>query len=269
MIDLLSVNRVAFTIGNTDIYWYGIIICLAIIAAIVVSTIFCKIKKYDSDMPLNLALAIIPVGILSARLFSVIFEDGLTLKDYLNFRTGGMSIIGAIIGGVLALVIYILIKKPKDKWIYFDTVAVVLILAQGIGRWGNYFNSEVYGQVVSPGSIFATFPFVVNIDGVYYQALFFYESALDLIGFLILSLVYLCSDKKGLPTAIYLIYYGTVRTILEGLRQEEYVLRLAGLPISRICSAIMIIAGIVLLSIILIQSRKTKVVYEKERRNKS
>ena len=251
-------------VGETEIYWYGIIMCLSILIAIGVATFFCKVKKYDTDMPINIALVIVPIGILSARLFSVLFDEGLNISEYFNFRTGGMSIIGAVIGGAVGLITYVLIKKPSSKWIYFDTLVVVLILAQAIGRWGNFFNGEVYGQVIESGSFFARFPFAVKIDGVYYQALFFYESVLDLIGFLILALIYLCSNKKGLPTAIYLIYYGIVRTFLEQFRQTEYILKLGVLPISRVCSALMIAIGVCLLVIVIIQSKKTRVLNEKK-----
>ena len=260
----LCVDRVAFSIGGTEIYWYGIIMCVSILVAIGVATMYCKVKKYDTEMPINIALVVVPVGILSARLFSVIFEDGLSMSEFLNFRTGGMSIIGAVLGGAIGLLVYLLIKRPENKWIYFDTLAVVLILSQAIGRWGNYFNNEVYGQVVEAGTFFAKFPFAVEIDGVYYQALFFYECVLNLVGFLILSLIYLCSDKKGLPTATYLIYYGIVRTVLEQFRQEEYILRLGTVAISRMFSIAMIAIGVVLFVFILIKARKKKVLNEKE-----
>ena len=260
----LAVNSVAFSIGDTEIYWYGIIMCCSILVAVLIATYFCKVRKYDSDMPINIALVVVPVGILSARLFSVLFESGLSLSDYWNFRTGGMSIIGAVVGGALGLIVYILIKKPENKWLYFDILVVALILAQAIGRWGNYFNNEVYGQVVESGSTFAKFPFAVKVDGVYYQALFFYECLFNLVGFLILSVMFLCSEKKGLPTATYLIYYGLVRFVLEQFRQEEYILRLGSLAISRVFSLFMIVIGVILLVIVLIQSRKKRVLNEKK-----
>lgn len=265
----MSIDRVAFTIGNTEIYWYGIIMCLAILVAIGVAIGFCKAKKYDTEIPINIALVVVPIGILSARFFSVLFEEGLSFADYFNFRTGGMSIIGAVIGGAIGLITYVFIKKPKDKWVYFDTLVVVLILAQAIGRWGNFFNGEVYGQEIASTSYFARFPFAVNIDGTYYQALFFYESLLDLLGFFILAILYLCSSKKGLPTAVYLIYYGTIRTILEQFRQEEYILKLGNVAISRLFSFFMIVIGIALFVVVLIQSKKQGVANEKKQRRKS
>lgn len=261
----LAVNRVAFSIGGTEIYWYGIIMCVAILVAIAMATMFCRVRRYDTEIPINIALVVVPVGILSARLFSVLFEEGLSLSEFFKFRTGGMSIIGAVIGGAIGLFIYLLIKKPESKLLYFDTLVVVLILAQSIGRWGNFFNGEVYGQVVEKSnSIFSRFPFAVEIDGVMYQALFFYESVLNMVGFLILALIYLCSDKKGLPTAAYLIYYGAVRTVLESFRQEEYILRLGNIAISRLMSFAMIVIGIVMFVLILIKSKKKKVLDEKK-----
>lgn len=262
---LLAVDRVAFTIGKTEIYWYGIIMCVAILVAIGMATMFCKVRKYDTDIPINIALVVVPFGILSARFFSVLFEEGLSMSDFFNFRTGGMSIIGAVVGGAVGLLVYVFIKKPESKLLYFDTLVVVLILAQAIGRWGNFFNAEVYGQVVERnGSIFSKFPFAVEVDGVWYQALFFYESVLNLVGFLILALSYLCSEKKGLSTAIYLIYYGVVRTILESFRQEQFILRLGNIAISRLFSFAMIVIGIVMFLIVLIKSRKKRVLNEKK-----
>ena len=122
--------------------------CVAILVAIGMATMFCKVRKYDTDMPINIALVVVPFGILSARFFSVLFEEGLSMSDFFNFRTGGMSIIGAVVGGAVGLLVYVFIKKPESKLLYFDTLVVVLILAQAIGRWGNFFNAEVYGQVV-------------------------------------------------------------------------------------------------------------------------
>ena len=90
-------------------------------------------------MPLTIAIIILPAGILSARLFAVLFDSGLSITDYFNFRTGGMSIIGAIIGGGLALLIYLLIKKEKDMFKYFDTLVVVLIFGSGYRKVGKLF----------------------------------------------------------------------------------------------------------------------------------
>lgn len=255
---LLEVNRVAFSIAGVDVYWYGIIITSGIIVAILVATLYCKLKKIRTDLPLTIALIILPTGILSARLFSVIFEPGLVLADFFNFRTGGLSIIGAIIGGGLGLLVYVLIKKQKNPFELFDVLCVVLLLAMAIGRWGNFFNTEVYGQLVDKSSSFAHFPFVIEKDGNLYEALFFYESCANLLGFAILSVIFFVSKRSGYTSAFMVIYYGTVRAVLEPRRQSQYILKLAGLPISQILSFAMIALGVAILIYLIVSSHKKK-----------
>lgn len=259
MNEFLNVNRVAFTIGGYEIYWYGVIICAAILVAILIASFYAKEKGYPGDIAINIALVILPAGILCARLFAVLFDSSLSISDYFNFRSGGMSIIGAVVGGGIALTIYCLVKKEKEPFKYFDTLAVVLILAQAIGRWGNYFNEEVYGQVIEAGSAFAKFPFAVLIDGTYYQALFFYEFCLNLLVFIFLSDIYLRVKNTGYVTALYLVFYGTIRAFLEPLRQTEFILKLNGIAISQVLSITMIAVGILLFAVRYILNNKKKV----------
>lgn len=250
MMRLLALSRVAFSINGTPIYWYGIIMCLSIITAIVVAMFLCKKKGINTELPLNIALVVVPFGILTARLFACLFDNSLSISEFLNFRTGGMSIIGAIVGGGFALLIYCFIKKEKTPLKIFDILCSVLILAQAIGRWGNFFNQELYGNLIDSNSFFARFPFAVLIDGVYYQALFFYESIANLIGFAIISCTFLKEKNYGYATAIYLTYYGLVRAILEPLRQQEYILRLGSVAISQLLSILMVLFGVVLIIIL-------------------
>lgn len=242
---MITLNRVAFTIFGLPIYYYGIIICSAIIICVIVAMLLCRAKKIDSNMPLEIFLAIIPLGILSARLFSVMFEDGLTIADYFNFRTGGLSIIGAVIGGAVGIFIYKFIKK-KSFLFLADIVTSVLLLGQSIGRWGNYFNEEVYGNlIINPNNQW--FPLAVNINGNWYQALFFYEFILNFIGFIILLAIYLKTNKTGLITGLYFMYYGTIRVVLEGMRDSDFVLKWGTIPISQVISSIFIIIGAAIL----------------------
>ncbi len=246
MTNLISVSRVAFVIGGREIYWYGIIMCLAIIAAIVVAMLLCKKKKYDTDLPINIALVIVPFGILGARLFACLFDSALSIADFFNFSTGGMSIMGAIVGGGLALLAFVLLKKEKRPLVYFDILCSVLILAQAIGRWGNFFNGELYGKVIEESSFFARFPFAVLIDGTHYQALFFYEFVLNLIGFAVIAVVFVRCKNEGYAMAAYLTIYGLIRTALEPLRQAQYILKLGNLPVSLAFSIAMAVCGIVM-----------------------
>ncbi len=249
-------NRIAFTIGNTDIYWYGIIIGFAIALAFGLSFTLLKVKGLPKDTPIDVFLAIVPLGIVGARLFSVLFEDDTTILDFFKFREGGMSIIGAVIGGAIGLIILCVVKKYNFLKIA-DLIVPVLILAQAIGRWGNFANQEVYGWVVTNPN-FQWFPFAVNIGGTWHMALFFYEFVLNLLGFVLLMFLYFKTKKTGICVGTYLVYYGTVRVILESFRENEYVLKLAGLPISQILSALFICVGIGILIFINIKKVNTK-----------
>lgn len=251
----LLVERVAFSAFGFDIYWYGLIISSAIMLAFGLLYVLRKREGLDKDAPVDLLLCVVPIAIVGARLFSVTFEEGLDITDFFKFREGGMSIIGACIGGLLGIVIYCLIKK-KNVLSICDLICPLLILGQAIGRWGNYFNSEVYGREILDESM-QWFPFAVEVSGRWFMALFFYESVLNLLGFvLLISLFYLKKRPKGIILASYLTYYGTIRFILEGLRQEEYVLRLGSLPISRFFSGIMVVGGITIFAVILIKAIK-------------
>lgn len=256
----LVLSRVAFTIFGRDIYWYGIIITVAIIIAFVLAFVLAKRRKMSNNIPYEILIAILPLGILSARLFSVIFEPGLTLADYFNFEGGGMSIIGAIIGGLIGIIILCIVRKHSFYEIC-DLLVVVLILAQGIGRWGNYFNSEVYGQLVTDPAL-QYFPYSIEIveGGVtnYYEALFFYESMLDLLGFAGLICMFWFVKQKGWCVATYLVYYGTIRAILETRRQSEFVLKLGNVAVSQLMCFVMITAGVAIFIHLIVKNIKIK-----------
>ena len=254
----LLLSRVAFSIFGYDIYWYGVIITSAIILDFILFIFLSRKKGLDPDLPYDLILVLLPSAIIFARLFAVVFDADLTMADYFDFRGGGMSIIGAIIGGALGLGIYCLIKK-RNFLAIADVLAPLLILGQAIGRWGNYFNNEVYGQLVTEESM-QWFPYAVQIGSRWYQALFFYEFVANLLGFVLLLslLLILKKEKKGVVVSTYLIYYGVVRFLLEGLRTEKYILKIGSLPISKIMAGVMVLAGVVMLVIILVGKKKIR-----------
>lgn len=243
----LLVDRVAFSVFGMDVYYYGLIITLAIVIDFFALMLFVRKFNYDKEMPYDLVFAVVLPGIIGARLFSVIFEDGATLSDFFSFRDGGMSIIGALIGGAIGISCYAIIKK-KNFFVISDVLVPLVLFAQSVGRWGNYFNSEVYGKLITnPKHMW--FPLAVEVGGKWYQALFFYESVLNLLGAcLLVFLLFKLRHKKGLVTGAYLTYYGTVRFILEGFRQERYILRLGSLPISKALSLVMVIVGALMIA---------------------
>ena len=229
---------------------------LAILTAFVLAIFLFKKKGCDSNVAFEAFLAVVVLGLIGARLFSVIMEKDSSITDFFKFREGGMSIIGAVIGGALGLAILSLIRR-KNFFIYSDVVAVVLILAQAIGRWGNYANEEVYGKLITNESLMF-FPFGVNIGGEWHYALFFYEFVLNLIGFVILITLFLKTNKKGLTTGVYLVYYGTIRTMLETMRDDAFILRFKGIAVSQVLSFVMIFAGVFILTKIIDDSLRAK-----------
>ena len=256
--NLLAIDRVAFSLFGVDVYWYGLIITFAIVLDFVLLTVMCKKYGYDKDMPFDLVLSAVILGIVGARLFSVIFDSGADITDFFRFRDGGMSIIGGLMGGVVGVGLYALIKKC-NFFMVTDVLAPLVILAQGIGRWGNFFNQEVYGQEILNDAL-KWFPYAVNIDGSWYQALFFYESILNILGFvLLIFLLKRYRKNHGITTGVYLIYYGTVRFLLEMLRDNEFILRWGNLPISKFMSGIMVLIGIsiIVTSVVLTKKKKS------------
>lgn len=252
----ILLNRVAFSIFGVDIYFYGILITLAIIVAFLIAFALCKRKNIPLSTPYDILIAILPLGIICARLFAVLFDSSLSITDYFKFREGGMSILGAIIGGAIGITILCIVKKRKFLEIT-DIVCVVLILAQAIGRWGNYFNGELYGQeILDPA--YQVFPIAVKIGEQFFEALFFYESMLNLVGFVVLICLYWFIKNKGVATAVYFIYYGVVRFCLEPRRQSEFILKLGNIEISWLLSLFMIIIGVSLLVYIIIKFVKDK-----------
>lgn len=262
MENLLNVKRVAFTLFGHDIYWYGVIMCLSIVASLLCAMVYCKKRGIDVDVPINVALIAIPFAILGGRLFAVIFDENLALSDYFKFRDGGMSIIGCIIGATISLTVYSIYKAKTTKsyniFLYIDVICAVLLLGQAIGRWGNFFNGELYGQYVSPNSIFAKFPFAVTINGVTYQALFFFECVTNFIGFIFTSQMFLQVKKDGYTSAFYLVYYGATRAVLERFRQPQFILKIGNIPVSMACSILMIVAGIILFAVAIHRHKNKK-----------
>ena len=262
----LLLERVAFSVFGVDIYWYGLIITLAIVLDFTILIQICKRLHLDSETPYDLILFLIPLGILGARLFAVIFDSDLDITEYFQFRDGGMSIIGGLIGGALGLLIYCLIKK-KNYLQLLDVLAPLVILAQAIGRWGNYFNKEVYGKVVVNENLH-WFPFAVDIYGTWHYALFFYEFIFNLLGFvLLISLFTVKNRKNGVIVASYLCYYGTLRFLLEGLRDNSYILRWGNVPISKVMSGVMALIGVGIFIYLIVRTNIEKRKEREERIN--
>ncbi|MDR0840554.1 MAG: prolipoprotein diacylglyceryl transferase [Christensenellaceae bacterium] len=233
---MINPDRVAFTIFGKDIYWYGILMAAGILIALWLALREGKRKNLSEDTIMDTALVVIPSGLLGARLYYVLFEWGYYIKhplEILYVWEGGLAFYGCVLGGLLGLVLYARHKKLRTLRL-FDCLAPGLVLAQAIGRWGNFFNQEAYGLPVLNGEMM-WFPFAVRIDGLHYfngelcsmpfhLATFFYESAWCLLVFL-----FLWSQRKkfkhdGDAVLWYVLLYGFERMLVEGLRADSLYL---------------------------------------------
>lgn len=233
--------------------WYGFLIALGVAAAIFLASHEEKRLGLKRDTVIDLAFWVIPLGLLCARIYYVAFQWE-TFADnpvsVLYLWEGGIAIYGAVIGGLIAILLFSRHRR-LNPFLLTDIVVPGLALAQSIGRWGNYFNMEAYGrEIADPAWQF--FPFGVQIpqDGgyVWHMATFFYESALNLLIFLVLWFVIRKKSKvAGTVTLFYLLLYGTGRFLIEGLRTDS--LMLGGFRVSQLLSLGLVILSAVLLTI--------------------
>lgn len=235
-------NPVAFKIFGFPVYWYGVLIGLGMFLGVVVAVYRAKQEGYDDNVIVDLALVAIPVAVLFARLYYVIFNWEYYRQHpslILNTRTGGMAIHGGIIGGILAGYLYSRFKKIPF-WKLADICAPSMILGQAIGRWGNYVNQEAHG---GPTDL----PWGIMVNGVKVHPTFLYESLWDFGVFIFL--MYYTKKKKfdGEIMINYLILYSIARFFIEGLRTDS--LMIGPFRTAQVISVLIIIGGLILRSI--------------------
>lgn len=210
---------VAFTIFNIDIMWYAILITSGIIIA---TAICCKrAAKHDlsSDQILNFIIICIPLAVIGARLYYVIFNWSMYSGDILkiiNIRAGGLAIHGGLILGFLTAAVLCIIWKIRPLNL-LDLAVPCVAIAQSIGRWGNYFNSEAHG---GPTDL----PWAITVNGQSVHPTFLYESIWCFILFLLL--IYIDNRRKfeGQTFLTYCILYSAERFFVEGLRTDSLMI---------------------------------------------
>lgn len=223
---------------GVSLHLYGLLIGLGIMAATEASEWLAR--KRNIHIPNFLALSVIISGIIGARIYHVIdlwsrYYSVQPIKVFYLWE-GGLAIWGAIIGGVMALLIYWLRSRKTTKLMdLLDIVFIGVPLGQAIGRWGNYFNGELLGKNSEP--------------------LFLYESLLDLLLFAVL--IRLAKSHAGKIVGTYLIGYGLIRFILEPMRSEQNIWRIGEIPTAQIFSALAIILGMMILIKIIPSSKDT------------
>jgi phosphatidylglycerol---prolipoprotein diacylglyceryl transferase len=262
-----SPGSIAFSLGSLSVHWYGLIIGLGIIGAMLYSAQEFKRRNLSPDLIYDMGFWLVISGIVGARLYYVIFQWSLYKSNILSafaIWEGGLAIHGGIIGGVLALYFYA--RHKKINWLMTaDVLAPGLLFAQALGRWGNFFNSEAFGGPTDlPWKLYipeAARPTgFENIE--YFHPTFLYESLWNITGVVLLVILMrkLYGQKKKTPYGYiflsYFIYYSIGRFFIEGLRLDS--LYFGQLRAAQIASLALISLGIVGIIFINKQSKSTK-----------
>ena len=242
---------IAFRIGGFEVKWYGILVALGFIAAIVLA--ITKLKfwyKIKVDPFYYFCLMGIPLAIFGARFWSCCLGDA-EWSSFFNLRDGGLAVQGGVIFDILLAIWWFpfILKKPKyhvrdilltpeqpvvrqvSMWLYADAILPCILIGQIIGRWGNYFNQELYGSIITPSesnmwylNFLAKFLPYMYISNSYVHPLFLYEGIINFVGLIFIYIImeYIPKIKAGTIGLSYVIWYSIARLSLEGLRASDY-----------------------------------------------
>ena len=216
---MITPNPIAFTILGLEIRWYGLLIGIAFLISVFLS--YKRAPRYglNPDHILDFCIFMIPISIIGARIYYVIFEWDYyagDIKKIIDIRSGGLAIHGGLIAGFIVAICvakYHKFKLSDLTDLIFPTVA----LGQSIGRWGNYFNSEAHG---GPTNL----PWGIMVDGIKVHPTFLYESIWCLLLFIFLSWLSKRRKFSGQIALLYGILYSAERFFVEGLRTDSLMI---------------------------------------------
>lgn len=254
------------TIFHFDIAYYGIVIGLGILAGLLMAMQVAKNTKQNPEDYIDLAMFAVVFGIIGARIYYVVFSWDMYKDDILsvfNIREGGLAIYGGVIAAVITVFVFAHVRKMSAP-LLLDTAVFGLVTGQMIGRWGNFFNREAFGEYTD--NLFAmrlpldavrasdvtekmkTHMETVNgVDYIQVHPTYLYESLWCLM-VLILLFVYL--KHKAFDGEVFLVYlaaYGLGRFWTESLRTDQLLLPGIGLPVSQVLAGILVVASIILI----------------------
>lgn len=208
-------NPVAFTIFGLEIRWYALLICAGMILGTAIAMHRAPRRGISQDDLLDAVLISLPVGIVGARAWYVIFEweNYHSFFDVINIRAGGLAIQGGLIFGIIAA-FFVCRHKKISLLTLLDLTIPEVALAQAVGRWGNFFNQEAHGTATD-------LPWGIMIDGVRVHPTFLYESIWCLFLFILLSVADGRKNFRGQTFSLYLMLYSLERFFVEQLRTDS------------------------------------------------
>lgn len=265
-IDNFQLDPVAFTVpifGGIEVRWYGLIITFGIILAFTYAALRAKQEGIIFDDVLDIAIFTVIFGIIGARLYYVLtsLDKYDSFYDMIAIWEGGLAIYGAIIAGGLTVFLVCRLKKIKFMKM-FDATAPAVMIGQILGRWGNFFNGEAYGEEVLEGSLlyFIRMGLIPNINSssrmYYFHPTFLYESLWNLLGFIIINVLYKKKKFDGQVFYMYIAWYGFGRMLIEGLRTDS--LYVGVFRISQVVGFVCFVVGTLMLTINLLKARRAR-----------
>ncbi len=266
-----------FYIGDFFIYFYGCLIALGVLAGVYMAAHMGKKTGQNPDLYWDFFPYALIFSVMGARIYYVVFQwkefEGDLLSIF-NMRRGGIAIYGAVIGAYITLFIYCKVKK-QNALLMGDTAMPGLILGQVIGRWGNFFNREVFGgytdslfamripldAVRDPGDITAEISAHIAEGTNYIQVhpTFLYESLLNLLVFVLMVLYTKHKKFNGEICLLYLGGYGIIRFFVEGMRTDQLMLTGTNIPVSQLVGIVCFVGAIVADIVIRVVINKKKV----------
>jgi len=244
-----TINKIAFSVFGFDIHWYGIIIAVGFLLAVVYALKKCNQVGIKQDDLIDLLIFAVPISIIGARTYYVVFNyDKIYYYDHpAMFRIwdGGLAIYGAIIAAVITC-IFVCKYKGIKLGAMLDIGAMGLLIGQAIGRWGNFVNQEAYGGLSDALWRMEIYDYS-TMSRICVQPTFLYESLWNAIGFLLLHLYFKKRKFYGEVFLMYTAWYGFGRGIIEGMRSDSLYFFGTGLRVSQFLGFMLAIISIAIL----------------------
>lgn len=237
-----------FSVGPLQIHWYGLLIAIGMLLAVVYACRRCKeFGLRDNDL-IDGVLCIVPFAVLCARAYYCIFQWDAYADDpisVLYIWNGGLAIYGGVIGAAIGIIVFSLIKKDKVKLTaVLDITAMGFLIGQSIGRWGNFINREAFGAETDSFLRMGLLN-VLTGEVTYYHPTFLYESLWNACGFVLLHFLSKKRKYDGQIALGYVAWYGLGRAMIEGLRTDS--LYLGPIRVSQLLAAVSCVAAITVL----------------------
>ena len=252
----------SFQIGPLEIHWYGVLIALGMMLAVLYACSRCKEFGLKEDDLIDGVLCIVPFAVLCARLYYCIFQWDTYASNpirILYIWEGGLAIYGGVIGAAIGIVVFSFVKRKKVNLLaVLDITSLGFLIGQSMGRWGNFFNREAFGaetesffrmglykQVLENGKI------IDSATMYYYHPTFLYESVWNLAGFVLLHFLSKKRKFDGQMALMYVAWYGLGRTFIEGLRTDS--LMMGPIRVSQLLAALSCFAAVVVLLVVILR----------------